>query len=297
MKVDYSYIKTFLNVINDKSNFEKLNNNMGFQTICLHAKKTGNEFGIEDVDRAIEGISDEAYGLRNLLNNIDRIEILYRELVSKEKEWLSEVESYIAKLFNINDHLVTTIYPVIGYDIGIGLDKKVCVNLNSEICLNNIKELISIIIHETAHTFFEEIHGSIFETHCSKTLSDMKNFLHNAIQYEGVGIFSAEDYRNKNNLPNEGSVIQEDYLIASCNKRRKDIRNEYKRLLNDLNTGRINSSQEFLTRTFGKSKLAHRLGYSIFTEINQTSGIEGVREAIRIPNSEFAAKYLENNLN
>lgn len=292
MKVDYSYIETFLDVINNKMNLNKLNDNVGFQTILFHAKNTGNEFGLIDIERAIKDISDNAYGLRNLLNNIERIETLYRELVTQESKWLDEVETNIAKLFNGCNHEETIIYPVIGYDIGVGLNKKVCVNLNSEICLQDVRELVSIIIHETAHTYYEEIHGSVFNTFSTTSTSEMKNLLHNAIQYEGVGIFSAEEYRIKNNLSNAGSIIQEDYLIASCSKRRKEIREEYRVLSNDLMAGRIRNSEEFLTRTFGKSKLTHRLGYSIFTEINQASGIDGVRDAIKMPNKEFSEKYL-----
>lgn len=293
MKVDYSYIETFLGAINNKADIHDLNDNIGFQTIMYHASETGNEFGLEDIVRAITDTSDDVYGLRNLSTNIERIETLYRKLMSQEKEWLIEVETYISKLFNGKNHKVTTIYPVIGYDIGIGINKNVCVNLNSEICLKDYRELISIIIHETAHTYYEELHGSAFDTFSTKTLSDMTSLLPNAIQYEGVGIFSAEEYRNKNSLPNKGLVIQEDYLIASCRKRHEEIVNEYKTLSNDLLIGKIKSSKEFMTRSFGKSKLAHRLGYSIFAKINQTCGIEGVREAINMSNEEFAERYLK----
>ncbi len=36
-------------------------------------------------------INDEAYGLRNLLKNVETIKALYKTLKTQEKEWLKEV--------------------------------------------------------------------------------------------------------------------------------------------------------------------------------------------------------------
>lgn len=292
MKVDYSFIETFLKIIDGKMDSYDLESNVGFQTIISHALLTGNNFNIKNIDDAVKGKSDRAYGLRNLLENVERIKALYKMLRSHEKEWLKEVRMNIEKLFRGIDHDMTTVYLVIGYDIGIGINKKVCVNLNSEICLQDYRELISIIIHETAHTYYESIHRSILDDFKLETPSDMKRLLDNAIQYEGVGVFSAEEYRVKNNLPQTGSRIQEDYQILTDNSKGLKLLEEYKELAKDLKDGDLNDAQEFLRRCFGESKLPHRLGYSIFTEINKAKGIKGVKEAIRMTNRDFVEKFL-----
>ena len=292
MKIDYSYIETFFKIMDKKTDISELESNGGFKTIITHAQETGNDFSLKDIENAIKDINDEAYGLRNLLKNVERIKALYKTLKTQEKEWLKEVKIHVEKLFNDIDYEVTIIYPVIGYDIGIGLNRNVCVNLNSEIFLKDYRELISIIIHETAHTYYELIHGSILDCFKIDTLVNMKNLLNNAIQYEGVGIFSAEKYRVKNNLPNTGSPIQEDYKILTNKDKRLELLNEYKELSNDLMSGKLKDKEEFLKRGFGQSKLTHRLGYSIFTEINEVNGIEGVKEAVYMSNEDFVEKFL-----
>ena len=292
MKVDYSYIETFFNIVERKSEIDELKNCAGFQTIKFHADNTNESFGLKEIHRAITGLSDQAYGLKNMLSNINRIKMLYSNLKANETEWLNEIDIYMSNLFEDKKHGVTTIYPVIGYDIGIGINKKVCVNLNSEICLDDIRELISIIIHETAHTYYEELHGSAFKVSKTETMGDLINMLHDSIHYEGVGIFSTEDYRVKNNLPNSGSRIQDDYLIASCEKMQDQLKNEYRTLVKDLQFGNIEDTEEFMNRTFGNSKLAHRLGYYVFSEIHKVDGMDGVRKAINMDYKVFAVRYL-----
>ena len=57
-------------------------------------------------------------------------------------------------------------------------------------------------------------------------------------------------------------------------------------------SGKLKDKEEFLKRGFGQSKLTHRLGYSIFTEINEVNGIEGVKEAVYMSNEDFVEKFL-----
>lgn len=292
MNVDYSYVDVIFKIIDDKSNIDELKNNVGYQTIMLHSHNTGNDFSLRKIENAVKDISDNAYGLKNLLKNIERIKILYEVLKNKENEWLEEVKMYVSRLFNDIDYNIITIYPVIGYDIGIGLDKKVCVNLNSEICLNDYRELISIIIHETTHICYDFIHGSTIDSLEIETVGDMKNILEKLIQYEGVGVFSAEEYRVKHNLPNSGSRIQEDYEVLTNKDKRLELLGEYRELSDDLLSGRLRDEKEFMERGFGQTKLVHRLGYSIFTQINEDKGIDGVREAINMSNKDFVEKFL-----
>ena len=293
MKVDYSYVDTFFKIIDENADISELESNVGFQTILSHALLTGNDFNLKSIDDAVKGMSDQAYGLRNLLKNVDRIKALYKMLRTHEKKWVEEVREYTGKLFNNINNEITMVFPVVGYDIGIGINNIVCVNLNSEICLKDYRELISVIIHETTHTYYETIHGPILDFFKIDTSKYMKNLLDNVIQYEGAGVFSAEEYRVKNNLPKTGSPIQEDYNISTNKTNRMNLFQEYKHLSISLISGELKEIEDFMRRGFGESKLAHRLGYSIFTEINKVKGIEGVREAIHMSNKDFIEKFLK----
>ncbi len=292
MQLDYSYMETIFKVIEQGADIGDLKNNEGFRTISRHAQLTGNEFFIKDIENAIMGVDDTAYGLRNLITNLDRIEQLYKLFREQEETWLGEVVRHIDNLFDKANRKVTKLFPIIGYDIGIGLDNRVCINLNSEILLQDYKELISIIIHETAHTHYESIHGPFLRLLELKTGTDMMALLNNAIQYEGVGVFSAEEYRMFNNLAKTGSPLQEDYDISMGDACYMGLFREYKSLKEALESGAIKNSDEFISRCFNESRLTHRLGYAIFSGINRKKGIEGVREAIRMGNEEFAERFL-----
>lgn len=292
MNIDYSYLDTFLRIFDEKGDIDELKDNVGFKTVITHSQRVGNDFNLRNIEDAIKGKSDRGYGLRNLLTNVERIKKLYNTLKLEEREWLGEVKANAEKLFGDIDHQATTIYPIIGYDIGIGLNGIVCVNLNSEICLKDYRELISIIIHEITHIYYDSIHGSILDYLKVDTLTDMKNILNRSIQYEGAGIFSAEEYRINNKLPNTGSPIQEDYEILIDKDKGLELFREYKELLDDLMSGKVKDKEEFMERGFGQSKMTHRLGYSVFTKINENRGIKGVREAINMSNKDFVEEFL-----
>lgn len=292
MQIDYSFMETVFKVIKESSDIHELKNNKGFRTVRRHAQLTGNEFSIKDIENAIMGADDTAYGLRNLSANLDRIEQLYKLFREQEEKWLGEVARHIDNLFDKANRKVTKLFPIIGYDIGIGLDNRVCVNLNSEILLQDYKELISIIIHETAHTHYESIHGPFLRLLELRTGTDMMALLNNAIQYEGVGVFSAEEYRMFNNLAKTGSPLQEDYDISMGDACYMGLFREYKSLKEELKRGAIKNSDEFMSRCFSESRLTHRLGYAIFSEINKREGINGVRNAIRMVNEDFAESFL-----
>ncbi|MFW6017101.1 MAG: hypothetical protein ACOCRK_11735 [bacterium] len=292
MKINYSYVDVVLEIIDGKRDIYKLKNNIGFQTLIYHAHLTGNDFNLKKVEHALKDVSDDGYGLKSLYTNLKKIKVLYQKLKIKEKEWLKEVKDNVARLFNDIDYELITIYPVIGYDIGIGLNGNVCVNLNSEICLKDYREVVSIIIHETTHIYYDLIHDSFLDFFKIDTAKDMKNNLNKAIQYEGAGVFSSEKYRVKNKLSNTGSPIQEDYKILNNKDKQLVLFHEYKELVSDLMSGKLKNKKEFMERGFGKLRLTHRLGYNIFTKINEMRGIKGIKKAIRMPNKDFVEEFL-----
>lgn len=289
LKADHSFMESFISCIANSTDFHELEDNPGYQTIISHARQTGNKFSIQDIEAAMKGSSAPGYGLINLSRNIGAIKNLWEILKEQEENWLAEVSYYTARLFPDNLSEVT-IYPVVGYDQGIGINSKVCVNLNSELCHENYKEIISVIIHEVAHTLYESLHGPILDLLKVETCADMKKLLDSLIQYEGVGVFSAEEYRIKHRLPCTGAPIQEDY--NNDNAKIAAMYRSYHALSKDLTEGRLTDVEEFFQRGFGPEKLTHRLGYAIFTELNKSMGFDAVLEAVQMPNAVFVREWL-----
>lgn len=289
IRVDHTFMDTFFAVAAGTADIEELNDTAGFRTITCHARHTGNSFAADDIGKALKGVGD-GYGLKNLSNNLLRIEKLWAAFKEREGAWTEEICAAADRLFAPAAEVVTII-PVIGYDQGIGINKMVCVNLNSEACLQNYPELVSVLIHEVTHTLYESIHGPVLILLTWQSPQDMKNLMDNLIQYEGAGVFSAKPYREKFSLPSTGSPIQEDYNLTR--EKIADLYREYQSLSADLSSGKLTDAEEFFQRGFGPSKLTHRLGYAVFCEIFKTGGTQSVRNAVAMANEVFIEKYVE----
>lgn len=289
IRVDHTFMDTFFAVAAGMADVEKLNDTVGFQTITCHARHTGNTFSTADIDKALKGAGG-GYGLKNLSSNLPRIEKLWTIIKEREGEWTEEICAAADRLFAPTAEAVTII-PVIGYDQGIGINNRVCVNLNSEACLQNYHELVSVLIHEVTHTLYESIHGPVLDLLTWQSPQDMKNLMDNLIQYEGAGVFSAKAYREKFSLPVTGSPIQEDYNLTR--EKIAELFREYQSLSDDLSSGKLTDAEEFVQRGFGPSKLTHRLGYAIFCKIFKAGGAVSVRNAVAMANEVFIEKYVE----
>ncbi|AZR74080.1 hypothetical protein BBF96_12140 [Anoxybacter fermentans] len=292
MRVNYSYIEEFFKILSGQAAIKDIQHNTAFKIISAHANKFENDFSLHKLEKVINKKSEEIFGFKDFFKNRGAILNLINLMKKKEGKWLKEVQESIRCLFPKTEFKDITIYPVIGYDIGIGINKAVCINVNTEIFLNNFKELISTTIHETAHVMYEKYHGPIRGLNEIGSFYSMKEFLDYYIHYEGTGVFAAEEFRIKNRLPNSGTPIQEDYLLSSNKDMIFKLLNEYRSLVDDLKHNKVHSIYEFLERGFGRSRLTHRLGFAIFDAINRKYGIEEIQKAIALPSEKFMKKYL-----
>ena len=147
MKFDFSYLDHFFAVLDQGQDINLIADTIGYQTIQKHVQLTGSEFSLENLKRSVEGHDNAGYGLRNLPQNVAKIRELANNLKSRTAEWQAVIEKNVGHVFKDYNSTNTVICPVIGYDIGIGLDNVSCINLNSQICLEDIREVFSISIH------------------------------------------------------------------------------------------------------------------------------------------------------
>lgn len=286
MKFDYSYLKDFF-----EFNAEQLEKNIGFKAIKKHSYITGNSFTIKDIDDAVHNLScNTAYGLIDLKENLEKIQSLWNILTLYESEWIDEITRYIELVFGskVVEGIPILVFPVVGYDIGIGMDNIICFNLNSELFLTNHREVLTILIHETTHILYERIHGSFFRHFKFSTVVEMRRLLNYAIQYEGAGVYSAEAYREDNNLCGNEYPIQQDYLVLKKEGVFLNLCKEYIEISNALEQG-LMSSEEFLNRCFGAQKLTHRLGYGVFSIMSREMN---VIKLVQMSNNDFVQDVL-----
>ena len=280
MIFDFSYVDIILN----GGELKDLTDTPAYQTIQKHVALTGSKFNINMIENALNGAVNAGYGLRNLSDNIDDIRHIVNQLKERTNEWQSIIEKGVKNIFVDCDLSSTIICPVIGYDIGIGIDNVVCINLNVSIN-KNIKEIFSISIHETAHTQTEHL-GKSFNIETKQNLLNTVSYL---IPYEGIGIFSAYSYRVANSLPYYGYPSLEDYIISDI--KYENLQRSYKKL-REMNEDSKVTLEEMKVEAFSTKRLTHRLGYEIVFRAYKQHGIEEVRNIAKMNMHEFIAKYL-----
>ncbi|MFP4456323.1 MAG: hypothetical protein ACLFPS_01505 [Clostridia bacterium] len=274
---------SFYKLIIQEQDFDKqkLNLTRGYSAIKTHQSRMNTNFSIKDIKNALLGIDDSGYGLKNLSNNIDNIKELYKKL-STDFEWIDDVRNNLLKYFSLQCVEDMYICPVIGYDAGIGIENTVCVNFNYKPYQKNYKECIAVIIHEAAHVAFNRKHGMHLKFDTKNSVIEALQYL---IQYEGIGIYIAKEYRESNNLINpNNNALRDDYHVSES---------DYKRLKTLYNKAlSAKTYEEAIENAFEKEKLSHKLGYYIVNKYAELKGIDGIKEIINMNNKEFVKKFL-----
>jgi len=292
MKTDYSFIETLFSVIAGGSPLAALEGTPALRTMSAHAALFGNRFGLDEIADAIQHGNERVYGFAGFAANRDRIQELSIGLKASQHEWLPEVEHHAGFLFPQARLDMITVCPVVGYDIGIGTKGVVCVNLNTGIFLENVRELVSLVIHETAHAAFEQASGPLLGIAGLGSNRAMRAFLDYYIQYEGYGLFAPAEYRSRHRLPDAGTPPQEDYRVAEDVVLARSLVREYQALVSDLECPEGLPLETFFQRGFGPSRLPHRLGYAIVDAVNRANSLRMVQAAVSLECTEFVERYL-----
>ena len=291
MFADTEYIDIFQNHLAGHAQLEELATCRGMQAIQKHATQTSNVFEIAQIKDALKGAEYAGYGLRNLKQNLQSILDFVGQLPLIWPELIEVVEREVKRLFPSCDLSQTILCPVIGYDIGIGVNQTICLNLNNTLFLEDSDEFIALAIHEATHTVFEQIisrpvsFGSLID---AQTVLRFAEYL---IQYEGVGLIAAAGYRKERNLRSGPFPTTQDY--ATSPERLQYYLENYHNLIKQIQFGA--KPGELLELIFNGERLVHRLGYDLFARIEQEEGFEAVRSAAQMPIEIFTNRYLRHN--
>jgi len=253
----------------------------GYNAIKTHQNQFNTKFSIEQIKKALEGEDDSGYGLKNLKENVSDIKSLHDKL-SRDYSWIDKVREILLKYFSIQCIEDIYICPVIGYDAGIGVENTVCVNLNFKPYHDNYKECIAVVIHEATHIAYSRKHSFHLKIDTKASIIEAMQYL---IPYEGVAIFIAKEYREKNNLLKPVSnALRKDYLVSD---------NDYEELLEIYQKVlKAKTYEEGLNFAFGEHKLTHRLGYYLVNKYAKEKGIDGVKEIINMNYKEFINTFI-----
>jgi hypothetical protein len=238
-----------------------------------HARRYGDGLVESDVLRALQGQPSPFYGLRDLNEHLERIRALVGWIEDHQQEWTTTASRELQSLLPAEDPGSITVYPILGYDMGIGLLDCVCMNLNVPHYLNDPLEFFFYMIHEAAHVLYERIHA-IPELAQANTPADWWATFGLWLQNEGFAVYAPLRLRRER----DSLVEDADYRVLGD----PDL----------LRAGRPLAREEYLERIFGEERILYRAGCELFRRIERSAGVQSAtQEAFYLSGEAFLETY------
>ncbi|HSQ18222.1 MAG TPA: hypothetical protein VLM83_11020 [Anaerolineales bacterium] len=206
MQFDFSGAQQFLAYLNGQAPLRHVLNHPAYKIVSRHAQMFWGGITAQDVENALAGKPSPFYGLERLRDNLPRITALLDLLDTRQAEWCATIEAELLYLFP-GKSLNITIYPILGYDMGIGLDGLVCMNLNCAAYLDAPLEFLFYALHECVHVIYERCHHlpTLPEV---RTPAEWRSYFNLWTQNEGFAVYEPLRLREK-----LGGLGERDYRV------------------------------------------------------------------------------------
>ncbi|NIQ04853.1 MAG: hypothetical protein GWO20_03695 [Candidatus Korarchaeota archaeon] len=291
MNIDFSAVEVFLSYMQGKSSLDDVWKHSAYKIIRQHAEKFRGGLSKEQVKMALNGEKRRYYGVGDLKENIDEVKHLMEVIQANEEAWQAIIVQELDRVVPDEKKDDITIYPVFGYDIGIGLEQGVCINLNENIFFDNPRQFLYLAIHESTHTVYGRIHG-VPSIHDVESPGDMRTFFNTFFQTEGYAVYTTLRLRKEEgHMGSDDHFILEDYLVISDTEKIRVLVKKYDALQANLESVAEWSLQEFMKKAFGQERLAYRVGCTMIKEIEEEMGMEEVTKAFYLDPDDFIEKY------
>ena len=284
MQFDFSGALQFLAYLNGQAPLRQVLNHPAYKIVSRHAQMFWGGITAQDVENALAGKPSPFYGTESLKDNLPRITALLNLLDERQGEWCTMMKAELAHSFP-NENLNITIYPILGYDMGIGLNGAVCMNLNCAAYLSAPMEFLFYAIHECTHVIYERCH-------LIPTLAEIctpvqwRSYFNLWTQNEGFAVYAPLRMREK-----LGALDERDYQVLFDMPQLEIHRKAYWHALERLSGEQPLSRDEYLEICFGDMRLTYRIGCELLRRIERAYGLEAVQEAFLLDSNEFIARY------
>jgi len=177
------------------------------------------------------------------------------------------------------------VYPIIGYDMGIGQGNAICMNLNTPQYLAEPFEFLYFMIHEAIHVLYERSHpvASLAEI---ITPRDWRRYFALWVQNEGFAVYAPYRLRVANQ-----HLADRDYQVLQNPARLKETLQAFAQISLQLQGEQSLRMDDYLEAVFGSQRVTYRAGCEIFRSIEQRDGMPAVRTAFYLPPDDFLSRY------
>lgn len=291
MRFDFSAVDLFLDYLAGRHSVDEVLNHPAYATVREHARHFGGvELAPEHVEQGLSGLPSPLYGLGTVRDSLDKIRNLREYLPHTAETWSTLAGKELRSLLPQADTDSIVVYPIIGYDAGIGLSDKVCMNLAYPPYRDTPTEFLSTMIHEGFHVLYERIHGRA-RVHGLVSPQEWRGLCLSMLQNEGLAVYAPYQLRLRHGYGvNPDIPMQRDYAYLSGKLDSRCLVEDFHARLALLDRGDIPESVRF-EAVFGSSRLTYRVGGILVQRVDQAMGRRALSEAIMMPPEEYWQKY------
>lgn len=284
MQFDFSGAELFLAYWEGRTSAQAVLDHPAYQAVRHHARLYSEGLSGQDVENARQGQPSPFYGLEDLPAQMPRVTAFLDLLRANQAAWTSTARTALSDLFPAED-LAITVYPIIGYDMGIGLDGVACLNCNYPPYLDEPCEFLFYAVHECVHVIYERHHRvpPLSEVVSPAEWRSYFNlFLHN----EGFAVYAPLRLRSAS-----GHLAERDYRVLSDPAQLEQHRVALLAALDRLQSGPALTQEDYLECCFGPQRLTYRMGCELIRRIEKKGGLAAVRDAFYRDADDFMDAY------
>jgi hypothetical protein len=201
-----------------------------------------------------------------------------------EAAWITAIESVLHRLFPAEAQPIT-IYPILGYDMGIGLNGVVCMNCNHKAYLDEPAEFLFYTIHECVHVIYER-HHRVPPLNEISSPAEWRSYYNTWVQNEGFAVYAPLGLRFE-----MGCLAERDYRVLFDPGQLEAHRLAFLAALEKLRREQPLTRDEYLETCFGAGRLTYRMGCEIIRRIERVEGLSGVQAAFYLDGDGFMQKF------
>lgn len=294
MRVDFSAMEGFLEYLAGDMAASELLQHPAYRTVSQHARLAyGIELLPEHFDAGVAGKESPFFGLREIRARVPLIEGFVAKARHLAPGWIADCRISLAQVADPADLETLVIYPIAGYDVGIGLAGAACLNVNWPVYLDEPAQFGYMAIHECCHVLYSS-------TRPMPTLASVTSprewygLLSRMTQDEGFAVYTPLRLRQaRGDMGNSDShPIIGDYAVLADESALAEHLAKFVAVERKLAKTGCDplSRDEYLELIFGPDRLTYRVGCEIIRRIEKVDGAGGVRRAFNLPGESFLAE-------
>ena len=284
MEFDFTGAELFLAYWAGQASLQQVLDHPAYRNVCRHAQCFSAGISAQDIVTAIHEKPSPFYGLEGLSGNLKRIRTLIEIIRKNELSWIAIVKNVLLELFP-EENMHITVYPIIGYDMGIGLNEVVCMNCNCESYLVEPYEFLFFIIHECVHIIYER-HHQVPPLSEVVSMAQWRSYFNLWTQNEGYAVYAPLQLRLE-----LGYLAERDYRVLFDPKQLKIHREAFLETLNGFQQDQPLTPDECIESSFGSMRLTYRMGCELIRCIENKYGKQAVCKAFYLDGDHFIDMY------